>query len=112
MSDFFRKHDLILSEVCGCMKRIKNLEENIFNNCAKETSSWEVWPWKHIFLEESFIKDKTRWSNRPNFWENKQNSEKFDNETSKLQPVNLSETSGDTFSVMADWLMGCSIPDV
>ena len=32
-------------------------------------------------------------------WEKKQNSEKFDSETSKLQPVNLSETSGDTAGV-------------
>ena len=31
--------------------------------------------------------------------ENKQNSEKFDGKTSKLQPVNLSETSGDTAGV-------------
>ena len=28
-----------------------------------------------------------------------QNSEKFDSETSKLQPLNLSETSGDTAGV-------------
>ena len=34
-----------------------------------------------------------------NFEKNKQNSEKFDSETSKLQPVNLSETSRDTAGV-------------
>ena len=45
--------------------------------------------------------------NRAKFWENKQNSEKFDSETSELQPVNLSEMSGDTSGVhqwMADSL--------
>ena len=37
--------------------------------------------------------------NRAKFSENKQNSEKFDSETSKLQPVNLSETSRHTAGV-------------
>ena len=37
--------------------------------------------------------------NRAKFWENKQKSETFDSETSKLQPVNLSETSQDTACV-------------
>ena len=37
--------------------------------------------------------------NRAKFLENKQNSEKFDSEISKLYPVNLSETSRDTASV-------------
>ena len=37
--------------------------------------------------------------NQAKFWENKQNSEKYDSETSKLQPVNLSETSWDTAGV-------------
>ena len=32
-------------------------------------------------------------------FENKQNSEKFDSKTSKLQPVNLSETSRDAAGV-------------
>ena len=36
---------------------------------------------------------------RAKFWEYKQNGEKFDSETSKLQPVNLSETSRDTAGV-------------
>ena len=35
----------------------------------------------------------------PNFEKNKQNSEKFDSETQKIQPVNLSETFGDTAGV-------------
>ena len=34
-----------------------------------------------------------------NFGKNKQNSEKSDSKTSKLHPVNLSETSRDTASV-------------
>ena len=34
-----------------------------------------------------------------NFFENKQNSENFDSETSKFRPVHLSETSGDTAGV-------------
>ena len=42
--------------------------------------------------EVSLSKTKTD-DNRAQFRENKQNSEKFDSETSKFQPVNLSETS-------------------
>ena len=37
--------------------------------------------------------------NQAKFWENKQNSETFDSETSKLQPVNPSETSRHTAGV-------------
>ena len=37
--------------------------------------------------------------NRAKLRENKQNSEKCDSEISKLQPVNLSETSDDTVGV-------------
>ena len=37
--------------------------------------------------------------NRGKFRENLQNSETINSETSKLQPVNLSETSGDTVGV-------------
>ena len=44
--------------------------------------------------EDSLQKTKSDY-NRAKFWKNKQNSEKFDSETSKLQSVNLSETSGD-----------------
>ena len=43
-----------------------------------------------------------------NFEKKKRNSEKVDSETSKLQPVNLSETSRDTAGVhqrVADFLM-------
>ena len=36
---------------------------------------------------------------RAKFLEYKQNSKKFDSETSKLQPVNISETSRDTDGV-------------
>ena len=42
--------------------------------------------------EDNLYKIKTD-DNRAKFLENKQNCENFDNETSKLQPVNLSETS-------------------
>ena len=47
--------------------------------------------------------------NRAKFWENEENSEKFDSRTSKLQSVNLSETSRDTVGVhqrVADSLQG------
>ena len=68
-----------------------------------------------------------------NFEKISKTANKIDSETSKLQPVNLSETSSDTAdvhqraadslrffllsqpdpsSVMTDWLMGCSIQDV
>ena len=47
--------------------------------------------------EHNLWKIKTD-DNRAKFWE-KQNSEIFDSETSKHQPVNLSETSGDTAGV-------------
>ena len=86
-------------------------------------------------LEDSLQKIKTD-DNQAKFWENKQNSEKFDSETSELQPVNLSETSNaasvhqrvtdslqsflcffllsqpDPSSVMTHWFMGCSVQDV
>ena len=42
------------------------------------------------------IKTDNNWAK---FWESKQNIEKSDCETSKLQPVNLSETPRDTGSV-------------
>ena len=47
---------------------------------------------------DSFLKIKTD-DNRARFSRNQQNSEKFDNETSKLQPVNLSEKRRDIVSV-------------
>ena len=40
--------------------------------------------------EDSLLKIKIDY-NRAKFWENKQKGAKFDNETSKLQPVILSE---------------------
>ena len=44
---------------------------------------------------DSFLKIKTD-DNRARFSRNQQNSEKFDSETSKLQPVNLLEKRRDT----------------
>ena len=35
MSDFFRKHGMILSEVFWYMEKSKNLEKKIFHKCAK-----------------------------------------------------------------------------
>ena len=47
---------------------------------------------------DSFLKIKTN-DNRARFWRNPQNSEKFDSETLKLQPVNLSEKRRDIVGV-------------
>ena len=47
---------------------------------------------------DSFLKIKTD-DNRARFWRNRQNGEKFDSETWKLQPVNLSEKRRDIVSV-------------
>ena len=47
---------------------------------------------------DSFLKIKTN-DNRARFSRNSQNSEKFDSETSKLWPVNLSEKHRDIVDV-------------
>ena len=47
---------------------------------------------------DSFLKIKT-YDNRARFSRNPQNSEKFDSETSKLLPVNLSEKRRDIVGV-------------
>ena len=47
---------------------------------------------------DSFLKIKTN-DNRARFSRNPQNSEKFDSETSKLWPVNLSEKRRDIFGL-------------
>ena len=47
---------------------------------------------------DSFLKIKSD-DNRARFSRNQQNSEKFDSETSKLQPVNLSEKRRDIVGV-------------
>ena len=47
---------------------------------------------------DSFLK-KTTDDNRARFLRNQQNSEKFDSETSKLYPVNLSEKRRDIVGV-------------
>ena len=71
MSDFFRKHGLILSEVIWCMERSKNLENNFITVQSNSSSSEglsvetrfldiEKSNLKRLFLNDSKCKSITR----------------------------------------------------
>ena len=111
MLEFFRQNSLIISKVFLCMEKSKNLEKNVSYPYKNITFLRGFDRKRHCFWNienlipnacfqmalnarkscaDSFVKIKTN-DNRARFARSQQSSEKFESETSKLSPVNLSE---------------------